>query len=153
MKKPAVILPIVAILFLLLPRAGFSAPPAAPGHLQAVPVYVDNDMRLTWTDRSVNETGFKIERKLTAGGTFTEIATVAAGTEQYTDTTASNDTEYTYRIRAWNADGDSGNSNASSNNIAVVWPLQNGSHEMTNGWQDGTVNNLWGFHEGIDIPG
>ena len=35
----------------------------------------------------------------------------------------------------------------------VVWPIQDGSHNMFTGFGDGYDGNVWGFHEGIDIIG
>ncbi|MCP4582731.1 MAG: hypothetical protein GY839_14060 [candidate division Zixibacteria bacterium] len=127
-----------------------AAPPADPTLLKAVPVYTDDDMKLTWEDNSGNEDGFKIERK-TGSGAFGQITTVGVGAETYTDNTTAANTEYTYRVRAYNSDGNSGYSNESSNEIAITWALSNGGHEMMNGWQDGTPGNNWGFHEGVDV--
>jgi subtilisin family serine protease len=62
---------------------------------------------LTWTDNSANETGFKIDRKTGAGGTYSEIATVGAGTVTYPDTGLSEGKTYYYRVSAYNAEGDS----------------------------------------------
>jgi hypothetical protein len=59
------------------------------------------------------ESGFKIERKV-SGGSFTQIDTVAANTTSYSDTTVGEGTEYTYRVRAFNAAGNSGFSNEAS---------------------------------------
>ena len=41
-------------------------------------------LRLTWTDRSTNESGFKIERQA-ADGRFAQLATVGANVTSYTD--------------------------------------------------------------------
>ncbi len=35
----------------------------------------------------------------------------------------------------------------------VVWPIQDGSHDMFTGFGDGYDGNNWGFHEGIDMLG
>ena len=58
-------------------------------------------------DYSSNETGFKIERKLGAGGTYSQIATVGAGVVSYNDTGLVVNTTSYYRVRATNAGGDS----------------------------------------------
>ena len=62
---------------------------------------------LTWEDHSSNELGFKIERKTESKGTYHEIATVGPNTTTYTDTGLSGGTTYYYRVRAYNADGQS----------------------------------------------
>lgn len=70
-----------------------------------------NQINLTWTDNSPNETGFKIERKTGAGGTYAEIATVAAGATSYSNTGLTAATNYYYRVAAYNANGNSDHSN------------------------------------------
>jgi uncharacterized protein len=79
--------------------------PAKPENLEASSVSTDR-VTLTWKDRSDNEKGFRIERK-TGTGSFSEIATTKANATSYTDTGLRNNTEYTYRIRAYNDDGNS----------------------------------------------
>jgi tartrate-resistant acid phosphatase type 5 len=57
---------------------GSPTPPAAPSNLTASALS-DSQVKLTWTDNSTNESGFKIERS-PDGINFTQITTVAAGT-------------------------------------------------------------------------
>ncbi len=126
--------------------------PAAPSVLKVVPDYGADNMKLTWIDNSTNETGFRIERKF-GGAAFAPVGTTAANTTEYSDDIEP-DTEYTYRVFAFNDNGDSeSSSNECVNNLAVKWPLHSGNHEMLNGYQDGAPANLWGFHEGIGIQG
>ncbi|MCX6743193.1 MAG: fibronectin type III domain-containing protein, partial [Candidatus Parcubacteria bacterium] len=80
--------------------------PSAPSGLTAEAV-LGARIDLTWTDNSNNETGFKIERKEGAGGTYTEIATASAGVITYQDAGLSPYTLYYYQVRATNAGGDS----------------------------------------------
>ncbi len=86
------------------------AAPAAPTGLSATAVS-SSQIDLSWTDNSTDETGFKIERKTGAGGTYGQIDTVGAGITTYQNTGLSASTEYYYRVRAYNADGDSDYSN------------------------------------------
>ncbi len=88
-------------------------PPAAPGDLTATAVS-NSQINLAWTDNSSNETGFKIERKLTSAVNFTQIDTVAAGVTSYASTGLATTTSYTYRVRAYNAGGNSAYSNQAS---------------------------------------
>lgn len=71
---------------------------------------------LTWTDNSDNETGFRIERAngLNATTGFVEIAVVGANVVTYVDASLPNSTAYTYRLRAYNAGGNSAYSNSAS---------------------------------------
>lgn len=64
-------------------------------------------INLAWKDNSTNETGFVVERASSANGTFTKIATTAAGAVTYSNTGLTQNTTYYYRLRAI---GPSGNS-------------------------------------------
>jgi transcriptional regulator CtsR len=85
-------------------------PPTKPGNLVATSVS-NKQINLAWADSSNNEDGFKIERKTGAGGTYAEIATVGADVTSLADTSLSQNTEYFYRVRAYNAGGNSAYSN------------------------------------------
>jgi hypothetical protein len=61
-------------------------------------------VRLTWEDKSDNENGFKIERK-TGSGAFTELVSVEKNIVEFTDRNIPLDTNYTYRVYAYNAAG------------------------------------------------
>ena len=87
--------------------------PAAPSGLTATAVFPDQ-INLSWTDNSINEDGFKIERALDNGGSpgaWTQIATVNSNVTAYSDTGLSPNTTYWYRVRAYNSYGDSDYSN------------------------------------------
>lgn len=63
---------------------------------------------LVWVETASNEFGFVIERSLTSGSDFVEIARVKYNVESYTDDTISpNDPgiEFFYRVAAWNNAG------------------------------------------------
>ncbi len=58
-------------------------------------------INLSWTDNTVSETGFKIER--CAGAGCTDFAEVGwSGTTTYSDASACNSTTYNYRVKAVN---------------------------------------------------
>lgn len=98
-------------------------PPAAPSAL-AVAVIGSTELDLTWTDNSSDEEGFSVERSPTGGGAgFTQIATVGAGVTAYPDTGLNASTTYFYRVRAFNAGGNSAyTSEASGTTRSVVLP-------------------------------
>ena len=73
-----------------------------------------NKLALTWTDNSSAEAGFKVERGTAAAGPFTQIATTGAGVATYTDSGLAAATTYYYRVRSYNANGNSGYSNTAS---------------------------------------
>ena len=84
--------------------------PETPSNLTAIAVS-SSQINLNWTDTSANETGFKIERKTGASGTYSQIATAGANVTTYSDTGLTSNTTYYYRVRAYNTAGDSGYSN------------------------------------------
>jgi hypothetical protein len=59
-------------------------------------------LSLTWADSSIDEAGFAIERSTEIAGTFTEIAETGPGVTGYVDATVADDTNYCYRVRAFN---------------------------------------------------
>jgi len=81
-----------------------------------------NFIRLTWTDNSDNEDGFAIERCTGLNCTiFGQIATVGANTTAFNNSGLARNTWYRYRIRAFNAAGNS----AYSNVVSVQTPISN----------------------------
>ena len=60
-------------------------------------------LKLSWTDNSNNENGFKIDRKTGTSGTFAQIASIGAGATTYTDSTVTAGTNYCYRVYAFNS--------------------------------------------------
>lgn len=83
--------------------------PVPPSDLTATAVS-PTQIDLAWHDNSGDEQGFRIERSLD-GGTFTEIATAGSNVTTFSDTTASPDTLFFYRVLAFNNFGNSDPSN------------------------------------------
>ncbi|MCL6519331.1 MAG: PQQ-binding-like beta-propeller repeat protein [Armatimonadetes bacterium] len=75
---------------------------AAPTDLVATPIS-ETRVDLTWTDRSLDELGFRIERMVGPNGLFQQIAIVNAGVTTYSDVSVNPATNYYYRVRAFDA--------------------------------------------------
>ena len=69
-----------------------------------------SQIALSWTDNSYGEQGFNIERK-ESGEDYSQIATVGENVTTYSDTGLNEATTYYYRVRAYNAAGNSDFSN------------------------------------------
>ncbi len=69
-----------------------------------------NSVALAWRNNDSNVSGFKLERN-DAGGAWTEIAKVSVSATNYVDASASAASGHSYRLRAWNAAGNSVYSN------------------------------------------
>ena len=80
--------------------------PNAPTALTANAASPDS-IQLAWTLASVNDTAIKVERSLSAGSGFVEIASLPGSARTYEDAGLLPDVTYFYRIRAVNAAGDS----------------------------------------------
>ncbi len=97
--------------------------PNVPNNLQAT-APTRKQVALSWNDTSGNESGFKLERRTGANGTFTEVASLGANVTSYTDSGLNDDTEYGYRIRAFNGSGVSDYSNIASAHTPAGLPVQ-----------------------------
>ncbi|MBF8306054.1 MAG: hypothetical protein HW398_1242, partial [Acidobacteria bacterium] len=87
------------------------APPTAPSGL-TLQVVSYSQINLSWVDASSNESGFRIERCVgtvatCSGGSFVQIAEVGPNVTGYSNSSLASETAYTYRVRAYNAAGNS----------------------------------------------
>jgi hypothetical protein len=91
--------------------------PKAPSNLTATRVGngVNRRYELTWTDNSLNETAFVIERATSSSGPWTELATVGSltgntgpttGQRAFTDPIGNTNQTYVYQVYAINTVGD-----------------------------------------------
>ncbi|KPV49551.1 hypothetical protein SE17_31970 [Kouleothrix aurantiaca] len=87
--------------------------PSAPSSLTAT-VVSKTQINLSWADNSSDETGFKIERSTSSTTGFTQVGTTGPGVTTFQSTGLTGNTTYYYRVRATNANGDSGYSNTAS---------------------------------------
>ena len=95
---------------------GVVPPPPSPTNL-AVQSVSTSELDLTWVDNSANESGFNIEQAPDnngAAGAYSVIATVGSNVTSFANTGLNASTRYWYRVRAFNASGNSGYTNESS---------------------------------------
>jgi len=100
-----------------------SIPPSAPSRLSATQntMYPSTRIDLEWNDNSVNEDGFRIERKAPSlGEDWAEITTVGVDIIFYSDIDLNPATTYYYKILAYNNNGDSAWSNEASAETAIM---------------------------------
>ena len=136
-----------------------STTPTAPSNL-ATTVISGTQINLSWADNASNESGFRIERRQ-GSGTYSQIATVGANVRSFSNTGLSASTAYTYRVRAYNATGNSGFSNESSkttpaggggNPCSTTNLVGNGEfNNGTNGWN--FYFNTGGNHSTTSVTG
>lgn len=89
-------------------------PPAAPSNL-IVTATTNNSISLSWTDNANTETGFKLERcQGTTCANFQQLPAFGANITSYTDSGLKTNATYRYRLRAFNAAGNSAYSNTVS---------------------------------------
>lgn len=102
------------LIYLTQAAAAAPAAPTAPNTLTATADLVDPKIVLLWAGPSTTETGFKIERSLDAGVTWTRLVTVGPNILTYTDEGLDYDTTYHYRVRAFRARTHSAYSNTAN---------------------------------------
>jgi hypothetical protein len=90
-------------------RALLSAVPAAPAALKALPTSA-TAIKLSWTDKASNESGFKIERG-TDGTTFKQLNVIGPNETIYRSGKLTTGRKYYFRVRAFNDAGNSAYSN------------------------------------------
>jgi len=64
-----------------------------------------------WADKATSESGYKIERLVSSTGLYSQIALTRANITSFVDTNLLANTTYCYRVRAYNAAGNSAYSN------------------------------------------
>jgi hypothetical protein len=117
-------------------------PPAGPTALGTTAV---NEQRidLDWMDNADSESGFEVERALGASGTFVQIDVLGMNVQSYQDTALDAETEYCYRVRAFNDIGDSAYTATSCSMTLEEPPV--GACTDTGNHDD--LGNLWGISQ------
>ncbi len=123
-------------------------PPPAPSSLSATALSATS-IKLTWTDNSTTETGFKIERSLD-GLSWAQVGTVGANVVGYTNTNLTPSTLYSFRVRAYDGTANGDYSNVATATTAdppaapsnlVVIALTTTSAKLT--WTDNSTNETY----------
>jgi len=119
---------------------GGSTPPTAPSSLAATANGLS--INLSWTDNSTDETGFKLERKTGSGGTYAEItSSIAINATSYADNGLTAGTTYFYRLRSYNAAGNSSYTTEVSATIVTAPTAPSGLSATASG--STTINLAW----------
>lgn len=112
--------------------------PTAPTGLLAMATGATS-VNLFWSDKSSNESGYKVERS-TDGTTWTQIATLGANAAGYSVTGLTAGQKYSFRVCAYNDGGKSAYTNTSSATPAAFDASQGAYvsdlqlNNVTNGW-------------------
>lgn len=99
-----------------------SGPPERPENLSAT-VLPGASVKLIWSHPSGGDCQFIIERRKGVSGSFSKIATVPAGSGEYTDNSVAVSTIYSYRVYAFSDYGESGYSKVVTVRTAPAPPL------------------------------
>ena len=124
----------------------FMATPNAPSNLVATTIS-NVQIDLSWNDQSSNELGFIIERKVGAGGTYATVDSVDAGTTSYSNTGLFGNTTYFYRVKAYNANGNSPDSNEDDALTLLYGP----TNLAATAFSSSQINLSWTDNSGSEI--
>jgi hypothetical protein len=94
--------------------------PIAPSGL-VVKEVKSNDISLTFVDNSTDEQGFKVERSVN-GGQWANFSTLPANTTSFTDKSITCGYEFSYRVYAYNSNGNSAFSNIANTGVFTCSP-------------------------------
>jgi hypothetical protein len=139
---------IKAITGLLSASATIAIVPPAPSNLTGT-VLSSISIKLFWRDASSNEDGFTIDASAN-GGAWTQIATLPANTTSYPVPGLFPATTYSFRVRAFNASGESGNTSLSRSLITTFIPVAPSNLKATAAsttqinltWKDNSINEV-----------
>jgi hypothetical protein len=111
-----------------------------------------SQINLSWSDKSNNETGFRIDRRTGSAGTWSQLATVGANTTTYINTGLSPGLTYYYRVVAFNNSGAAMPSNESSATTSSPNATSPGAtFAATDTSTSGNWRNVFG-RDGFNIP-
>ncbi len=102
-----------------------SAPVIRPADLFAETVTQTDKIKLNWSDRSSDETGFEVWRATSANGTYSLAGSTSANITTFTNTGLQANTRYFYKVRAINGAVQSSYSNVATAILAAKIVLIN----------------------------
>ena len=108
-----------------------------------------SQITIDWADTANNESGFTIERSLD-NSAWSVIDTAGLNATRYTDTGLDSETLYYYRVKAFNATGDSGYTDTASATTDVASPIT----LSATGFKDKGKHNVdltWSGANGSDV--
>ncbi len=88
---------------------------AAPTSLNVTVPTATGTLVLKWSCTATNEDGFKIERSLSSGSGWSQIAMTEINVHSFTNSGLTSGTRYYYRVRSYNRLGNSAYSNTVNN--------------------------------------
>jgi hypothetical protein len=88
---------------ILLPAAAAPLPPENVRHTDSSPAH----LRVEWTDRATDETGYRIWRREAGGGQWYLAGVVPANRTHFEDGGMQHETSYEHKVAAFNAAGES----------------------------------------------
>jgi hypothetical protein len=107
------------------------SPPAAPSNLNAT-LSGARSVNLTWRDNANNELGYRIESKIGATGTYSDVlATAGPNATAATLTGLIEGTQYYFRVQGVNAGGRSAYSNETSVATVLISPASLTAQALT----------------------
>lgn len=119
-----------------------------PPTIQSVTAISTTSLSIKWTANSTNHTGFTIERKMTVGGTFSEVKTVGAGDTEWIDAGLAVNTSYTYRMRSFNNIGPSGYSNEVAGNTLEEGAIEVPTSVTAVATSENEIKVTWSYPDG-----
>ena len=126
---------------------------AAPTNLSATPStdgQGNPQVNLVWDDNADNETGYTVERSAN-GGPFVQLAATQADAVTYVDQTPAAGVDYTYRVKATGAAGDSAYSNVADLGVPAAPTDLTATADQANGVVDLSWTNHADNADGIEV--
>ena len=95
-----------------------------------------SSLHLRWVDNATNEAGFELQRRLGRDGRWHELARLAADVVEYRDNDLRSGSQYCYRLRAFNAVGNSAWTNSACARFAAQGAVDGGPPSVVAGAAD-----------------